>query len=80
MCYQSDTNKMANTRPVKIMVPRAQHELLQEWVAEGKYASVAAFCNEAISAYINSQKEMELRYNEERRATAGYKSTGTERT
>lgn len=53
---------MANTKAAKIMIPTGQLALIQKWVDVGNYASVAAFCNEAISHYINYQKELNSKF------------------
>ena len=65
---------MANTKASKIMVPQGQYNQIMAWVAEGRYASFAAFCNEAISFFIDRQKDLETRYNEGRAALPEMKS------
>ena len=52
---------MANTRPVKIMIPGGQYDVIEEWVREGMYASVTTFCTAAVEKQIDYQRELAAR-------------------
>lgn len=53
---------MVNTKAVKIMVPTGQISIIQEWVDQGIFASVTAFCMTAVEKEIERQKELAIKY------------------
>ena len=49
---------MANTHPVKILVPNGQIDIIQGWVDQGLFASVTAFCTSAVEKQIEAQTRL----------------------
>jgi len=52
---------MANTKQVKIMIPQGQIAIIQQWVDEGKFASITSFCTVAVEKQIDYQRELNSR-------------------
>lgn len=69
---------MTNTKAVKIMVPNGQISIIQEWVDQGKFSSVSAFCMTAVEKEIERQKEIEIQYMRSKEANRTNHSTPSE--